>query len=180
MGSIPALPNFAALTVGSATALNQLRDAVNFWALPPRCLAYRSTNQAIPNGMVATAVSMDSEVYDIFQTGDTEMHTSDTPTRIYIRTPGKYEVGAQLRWSSGGAGTIRIARIILNGTTLLCEDARAPLAGTSTTTCTPPPTERHLNVGDYIELVALHDGTAPLDIVGGTGVNFLRVRLTAA
>lgn len=185
MGSIPALPTFAAGTVGSATALNALRDAVNFWALTPRCYAFQATSQSMPNfAGTVTAVTLDAEIYDVpnaLSPGDAPMHDNSTlNTRIYIRTPGKYRISGQIMFAPNSAGH-RVAGVRLNGTTLIVQTSAAAVAvaGISTTTLFTPITVP-LNVGDYVELVGEQSSGGALAIERYRQNTFLQVELAAA
>lgn len=182
MGTIPTPPTFVAGEIPTASKLNQLRDAINFWALTPRTYAWQSVAQSLPNGTV-TAVTFTSEVYDVVQSGDTASHDNTTdPSRIYVRTSGKYEISAQVQIASNATGA-RTATVRLNAAgngaagTVLATNQQSPVTGISTSVSTPT-IEASLTAGDYIELFATQTSGGALNTVAGLGTTFMRMKLT--
>lgn len=184
MGTIPTTPTFTAGEKLTAAELEQINDAVDFWALTPRCYAYQSTIQSLTNNTWA-AITLDAEVYDIVQSGDTVSHDLSTDnSRIYVRTAGKYELSGQVQVASNATG-YRAAQIRLNaagssaGGTGLAVNYQGAISGVSTSVNVIP-VEASLNAGDYIELFGLQNSGGALNTVGGLGVTYLRLKLTGS
>lgn len=182
MGKIPNAPTWRAGYPVTADICNQQRDAMNFWALTPRCYAYQATAQSLTSGTY-TAITLDSEVYDIVQSGDTPMHDTVTNnTRIYIRTAGKYEISGQVQFVSNATGN-RQCSVNLNaaGTwstgTALAQNIQAPVSG-GTSSVTIPKVEAALSEGDYVEIFGYQNSGGSLNTVPGLGITILRVNLT--
>lgn len=181
MGTIPTTPSFTAGEKLTAAKLEQVCDAVDFWALTPRCYAYRSVVQSISTATY-TAVDLDAEVYDIVQSGDTASHSTSTdPSRIYVRTAGKYEIAGQVMFNANATGA-RIAQVRLNGVgTVLSESSQQAITTVGIDTGVPFPTvELALTAGDYIELFAYQGSGGNLDVEFGQGRTFLRLKLTGS
>lgn len=184
MGTIPVGPTFVAGQKLTAAQLNQMNAVSDFWALTPRCYAYSSVAQSIPN-TTGTAIDMTSEVYDIVQAGDSGSHGGVTnPSRIQIRTTGKYEITGQIQFASNATG-IRTAQVRMNAAgnvasgTLLSTNQQAPLTGASTSV-TLPVVEVALTDTDYVEMFATQTSGGALNTVSGQGTTFLRIKLTGS
>lgn len=185
MGTIPTIPTFTAGQVLTAAELNNMKDVADFWALTPRCFAYSGVPQTLTTGVFA-AINFNEEVYDVVQSGDSPSHdTATNNTRIYIRTAGKYEIGAQIEFASNASGN-RQTMVRLNaagsytGGTLLAVNYQSPASGVSTS-CAIPTTEFDFGVGDYIEVFAYQSSGGNLNTVtGAAGVTFLRTKLTGS
>lgn len=182
MGSVPTLPTFSNTTL-SASDLNAICAAVDFWADPPRCNVYRATTQSVSSGSY-DLILWDAEDLDNVQSGDSPMHDLTTDTgRIYIRTAGRYELSGQVTWADN-SGSTRRHRVRLNsggsssGGTLLLETYQDPLNGTLT--ASPLPTIEHqLSAGDYVEVFAYQATGGSLNVVAGYGVTFFRLKLVS-
>lgn len=83
---------------------------------------YNSAAITINNGVVTT-VSFNSERYDT----DNLHSTTTNPERLTITRPGIYLVWANIRFSDNAAG-FRQMVLVLNGTTVIASDIRAPVA----------------------------------------------------
>ena len=179
MGTVPTPPTFGpGETTGVSAKLNLLRDVQNFILNPPRCSAYHGTSANVPNN-TATALALDSELFDVVMSGDSPSHDNVTAnTRLVCRTAGTYEIVGAIRWVSNATG-IREAQVRLNGTTTLIKNAQNPSASSSTD-CATPPIEVALSPGDYIELLGYQTSGGALATVIGREVTFLRFKLTGA
>ena len=188
MGSVPTIATFTAGQVLTAAELNQMKAVADFWALTPRMYAYAATGQSIPNG-TGTAVALDAEIYDIPNnydgSGDSQFHsTFTTNSRLWIRTPGKYEITGQVQLASNATG-VRTVQVRLNAAgnvasgTLLGTNQQSPLTGASTSVAITP-IEVDLVGGDYIEMFATQTSGGALNTVPGQGTTFLRYRLTGS
>ena len=184
MGTIPTAPTFTAGSTLAAADLNELRDAIDFWALTPRTYAWQSAAQSTTSG-AAALIALQSEVYDIVQSGDTASHDLVTDnSRLYVRTTGKYEINGQVQFATNATG-VRTAQIRLNaagavgGGSLLVTAQQSPLTGASTSV-TMPSIEVALTAGDYIEMFGTQTSGGALNTVVGQGVTFLRMKLTGS
>jgi hypothetical protein len=180
VGTIPTTPTFTAGEKLTAAELEQINDAVDFWALTPRCYAYQSLTHN-----TWAPITLDAEVYDIVQSGDTTSHDLSTDnSRIYVRTSGKYELSGQVQVASNATG-YRAAQIRLNaagssaGGSGLAVNYQGAISGVSTSVNVIP-VEASLNAGDYIELFGLQNSGGALNTVGGLGVTYLRLKLTGS
>jgi hypothetical protein len=186
MGTIPTPPTFApGETTGVAAKLNQLRDALNFWAAPPQCYAYPSTGQTTVSG-VWLVITHNAELFDVVQAGDTQMHdVSASQSRITFRTPGKYEVVGQAAFDGSTTGT-RIAQIRLNaagsssGGTRLIQSVQSPVSASFSTFVPLPTVIVQAAAGDYIELFMQQTSGANLGVTPGQENTFMRARLVGA
>lgn len=179
MGTIPTYSSYTTLEYLSSTKLNADRDAGNFWAKTPRCYAYQSTAQTLTTG-VWTAINLQSENYDIVQSGDTAAHDNTTNnSRIYIRTTGIYELSGQVQFVAN-ATAYRMARICLNGPSTILNEQHQGAAPTVSTSVGLIPIEVSLTAGDYVELYGYQASGGNLDTIVGSPYTFLRIRLTAS
>lgn len=186
MGTIPTISTFTAGAVLTATQLNTMKAASDFWALTPRAYVYQSAVTSIANSAASwTLLPMQAEVFDIVQSGDSPMHDTTTdPSRIYIRTAGKYEINGQVQIVLNSAG-YRAAQVRLNaagsgsgGTQLALNVVDASSA--ALVSLPIPTVEVALSAGDYVELFAQQNSGSALNTIVGAGVTFLRVKLSGS
>lgn len=183
MGAIPTPPTFVpGETTGVADKLNQLRDAINFWAAPPQCYAYPSTGQTTTSG-VWLVIGHNAELFDVVQSGDAQSHdVSASTSRITFRTPGKYEVVGQAAFDGNTAGT-RIAQIRLNagalvtGGSRLIQSVQSPVSASFSTYVPLPAVIVQAAAGDYVELFMQQTSGVNIGVTPGADNTFLRVRL---
>lgn len=186
MGTIPTISTFTAGAVLTAAQLNEMKAAVDFWALTPRAYVYQSSVTSVANSAASwTLLPMQAEVFDIVQSGDSPMHDTTTdPSRIYIRTTGKYEINGQVQIVLNSAG-YRAAQVRLNAAGSGSGGTRLALnvvdASSAALVSLPIPTvEVALTAGDYVELFAQQNSGGALNTIVGAGVTFLRVKLTGS
>lgn len=185
MGTIPTFPTLVDGQIVTATDFAAIKAVSDFWALTPRCYAYQNTGQSLSNS-TSTAITLDAEVYDVVQSGDSPSHdTATNNTRLVCRTTGKYEITGQVQFASNATGT-RQAQIRLNaagsgaGGTLLAAATQSPLTGISTSVSVLP-IEAQLAAGDYIEIFGVQSSGAALNTTAGfLGLTFLRMKLTGS
>ena len=184
MGTIPTIATAVAGTVATAAYMNSIKAASDFWALTPRAYVYQSSVTSVANSAASwTLLPFQAEVFDIVQSGDSPMHDTTTdPSRIYIRTTGKYEINGQVQIVLNSVG-YRAAQVRLNaagsgsgGTQLALNIVDASSA--ALVSLPIPTVEVDLSVGDYIEAFARQNSGGALNPVAGSGVTFLRVKLT--
>ncbi|MFQ6170362.1 hypothetical protein ACK8HX_02045 [Oryzobacter sp. R7] len=187
MGTIPTYPAFVAGSVLTAAQLNLARDVDTFWALTPRCSVYQAVATSVVHSAAVTTgtvIAFDTELFDIVQSGDTEMHsTSSNTSRLVIRTPGKYEIAGQVQFVTNATG-IRVAQIALNAAgvygagTLLVQNSQGALS-TGSTSCATGVVEAQLVAGDYLELFGAQSSGAALNTSIGRANTWLRCKLVA-
>lgn len=185
MGTIPTPPTFVAGENPTAAKLNQQRDAVNFWANPPKCRVYQTTGTTVATGSTYAPIGFDSEVFDNVQSGDQPMHDNTTnPSRIVIRTAGKYEFSGQILWTGNATGS-RGLQIRKNaagnpasGVALLTVEVGT--AGAAGTSVVMPTLEEDFVAGDYVELFGRQTSGGNLATLPGTGGTYLRVKLSGS
>lgn len=185
MGTVPTPPTFVAGAVLTAAQLNQLGTVLTFVENPPQCSAYHSSASTTTTA-TWLVVPLQSETYDVVQSGDTPAHDNTTnPSRIYFRTAGKYEIAGQITFAFNSTGT-RQAEVKLNaggvesaGTQLFFTVQGA--VGSSVQTAVPiVPFVITVAAGDYIEVFAYQDSGGNLALVASSGRTFLRTKFVAA
>lgn len=155
------LPVQRTWTVGekvTAAMLNDdVRDAVNFFLAAPTCHVY--------NGAIATAtgtstfMTFASERYD----NDGIHSTTANTSRLTCVTAGVYQINAGLTYAGNATGTKRNIIARLNGATYLPFELTVnPDGGTPTPVALS--FQWKLAVGDYLELRALHDAGATINV----------------
>jgi len=186
MGVIPTIATATAGTVATAAYMNSIKAASDFWALTPRAYVYQSSVTSVANSAASwTLLPMQAEVFDIVQSGDSPMHDTTTdPSRIYIRTTGKYEINGQVQIVLNSVG-YRAAQVRLNaagsgsgGTQLALNVVDASSA--ALVSLPIPTVEVSLTEGDYVEAFAQQNSGGALNTIVGAGVTFLRVKLTGS
>ena len=184
MGVIPTIATAVAGTVATAAYMNSVKAASDFWALTPRAYVYQSSVTSVANSAATwTLLPWQAEVFDIVQSGDSPMHDTTTdPSRVYIRTTGKYEINGQVQIVLNSVG-YRAAQVRLNaagsgsgGTQLALNVVDASSA--ALVSLPIPTVEVSLTEGDYVEAFAQQNSGGALNTVVGVGVSFLRVKLT--
>lgn len=183
MGTIPTISTFTAGAVLTATQQNNIKAAVDFWAQPPMVYAWNSAGITLANS-TSTLVALDSEVYDIVQSGDTASHDNTTNnSRLFIRTSAKYRIYAQVQFATNATGN-RVITVRKNsggsigGGTLLYTVTQGAVSGTSTSvTIASPPTP--LVNTDYIEMFASQSSGGNL-LIGSDVTTYLAFELAAS
>jgi hypothetical protein len=186
MGTIPTIATHGVGAVVTAAYLNSIKAANDFWALTPRAYVYQSSVTSVANSAASwTLLPFQAEVFDIVQSGDSPMHDTTTdPSRVYIRTTGKYEINGQVQIVLNSVG-YRAAQVRLNaagsgsgGTQLALNIVDASSA--ALVSLPIPTVEVSLTAGDYVEAFAQQNSGGALNTVVGVGVSFLRVKLVGA
>lgn len=125
---------------------------------PPSVSARVYNNAAISVAHnTATALTFNTERWDSHAIHSTSSNTS----RLVAPSAGLYAVGGNLQYASG-AGTLRVAQIKLNGTTILANIVVPPVSGD--TTVLNVNTQWSLAAGDYVELIAYQDSGGGLNV----------------
>lgn len=186
MGVVPTPPTIAVGDFPTAAQLNQYRDSINFLKDPPACYAYHAASQSPASG-AWTLMAMTQEIYDNVQSGDTPAHDLATnPSRVYIRTSGKYRIGGQLNFASNAVGA-RQATIWKNSNgdatfatgseIVINKQGAVSGVGTSVTLF---PVKVPLVAGDYVEMFGFQSSGGPLATLTGQSVSFLTVEWAGA
>jgi len=148
-------PTFAA---GEELPASKLSFLVN----KPAAQLYSAAAQSIPNSAF-TALTFDSERFDVFPTGGAKGHsTSVNPSRYTVVTPGVYRIGGRYTYAANATG-FRAAVIAVNGIQL--PDTLA-FGGTPTASLTQHVATQGLvplNLGDYVEILVEQTSGAPLN-----------------
>lgn len=184
MGTVPTPPAFVAGQKLTAAQLNSMDDVMAFMLTPPQCSAYQGVSQNLTTGAWA-AITLDAEVFDIVQAGDTLSHDNATNnSRIFIRTSGKYEVSGQVQIASS-AGGLRAAQVRLNAAgnvasgSLVTQNQQSPVSGGSTSVAVGPYVQP-FTAGDYIEIFGFQSSGGTVATVIGQGTTFLRMKWVAS
>jgi len=183
MGSIPTIPSFAAGDkVGVAAKIQQLADAVSFWASPPKVYAYQSggTGTTCTTG-VTTVLPLNAELYDT----DTCHDNTTNPTRLVAQTPGKYTISGGLAYAVNTTGDRTVtcrknaAGSAAGGT--IVSAGRSPATSSGATIANLPTVEITMAAGDYIELFGLQNSGGNLATNANTTADtWLSMKLTGA
>lgn len=176
MGTIPTVPTFTAGAVLTASDLNAMGTAINFWASPPRASITKSTTQSLNNATL-TLITWDQEVYDTDAMHDTVTNNS----RLICQTAGYYAITGTLSFAINGTGTrgIQIRKNAAGsstGGTLLYDLTWAAIAGSQTTVVVPVFTVA-LVAADYIEMFGNQSSGGALNVTSGSNNSFLSMNL---
>jgi hypothetical protein len=171
MATVPNPRTWAALYNVQPADLNlDLRDAVNFLINPPCVQAHQASAQSIPNNTF-TAVTLDT--VDQLGGGDT-MWVTGSNTRFTAQTAGTYQISGQVTFVANATGE-RAAKFRLNGSADVSEPIENPGAG-GPTTVSLVAFHLHLNVGDYIELMAYQNSGGSLNTYANAEACFALAR----
>lgn len=147
------IDGFSGVTLSAQNASVEVEsDGANWYvvgspATTPAVRAYNSAAQAIPN-TTFTTLTLDSTRFD--QGATTGQHSTTTNTsRLTCQVAGIYQITGTVSLAAA-AGSERIARLLLNGATLIGIQVVYPLSVDAT--AMQVTTLYALAVGDYIEL----------------------------
>lgn len=165
---LPTIARWSAGDQPDVTLFNEVSYALNFAMQPPQGWVVKTgTAQAIPLS-TWTPINLSSVVIDTgAAAGDAPTWTASEPSRIYIRTPGWYDMEASLNWASNTGGTRRLLGIRHMGNFRWRTDVRAAgdmkqrFYGTV-----------FVNANEYLELYAYTDTAQSL--AADPGQNSLR------
>lgn len=141
--------------VAPSTWGDAVRDAIMWLANPPKVHVYHSVAQSITN-VTLTASAFNTERYDT----DTIHDTATNNSRLTCKTAGTYSIGGNVSWEAAAAGTYRLCRIRLNGSTIIASSVSAPSAFAAVSTDLNVTVDYALAVNDYVELVVQHNAGA--------------------
>jgi hypothetical protein len=128
---------------------------------PDTCRVYNSANISITHNTL-TVIDWDSERHDT-----NGMHSTSTNTsRITLQKGGQYFIELSVLFAAESApNSIKIARILLNGSTLLAGQVHRSVGGGSVTqiiSCSAMP---YLQASDYIEAQVFQNTGASLNLL---------------
>lgn len=176
MGTIPTVPTFTAGAVLTASDLNALGTAINFWASPPRAQLYRSAALSLSNS-TWTLLSFDAETYDT----DVMHDNATNPSRLVIKTAGYYRLAGAISYANNNTGTrdysirLNAAGSVSGGTEVFGLTIDPPSAGQGV--CVLPPLTVALAVNDYIEAFGYQSSGGSLTVMTGASNTFLQAEL---
>jgi hypothetical protein len=189
LGTVPITPTFTAGQKLTSANLNQMSSVLSYLSTPPQCSAYQSAAQS-PANTAWTVVTLDAELFDVANNydggSDSPMHDNVTnSSRIYVRTPGKYEISGQVVFSSNATGSRQASiRINSNSDTTLATGSEAignkQSAVSGLATSVPfPVVIVPLVAGDYIELFAWQNSGGALALTTGQSQTYMRLKWVA-
>lgn len=117
--------------------------------------AYVNSALNIPTAS-STMVAFDTEAYDT----DGYWNSGDA-TKLVVPTNGRYLIVGNVSFPSGG-GTLRFAKIFINGSTVIGSHHVAPVSGAETAVNVSALAV--LNAGDYVTLQVYQDSGGNLDV----------------
>jgi hypothetical protein len=134
----------------------------------PMCRAYNSALQTIGTGS-ATAITFDSERFDLGAMHDTGSNTS----RLTVPSGGggKYLVGGNVAWQANSDSSRRIVQMRLNGSTPIGEENNAAINSASYATVQSLSTIYALAAADYVEVVVRQDAGGNLNVTASGNVS---------
>lgn len=128
--------------------------------------------QSVPTSPAETAINWTAEEWD--EGGFHNNAVNNTRITVPAGLGGKYTLSVQFSYAPSGVGTARAVRIRKNGITLLKSTNRLP-AGTSASTDVLFVGTFDLVAGDYLEVLALQDSGANLDVQGSQVLTFAQI-----
>lgn len=136
-------------------------DKVWQWNQPDTCRLTNSATISIANNSTTT-VDWDTERHDT-----NSMHsTSTNPSRITIQKGGQYFIELSILFAAESApNSIKLARIVLNGSNILATQVSRSVGGGAVThgiSCCAMP---YLQAGDYIEASVFQNTGASLNLL---------------
>ena len=121
------------------------------------CRVYNSANISISNATL-TAITFDSERYDT----DNIHSTSSNTSRLTANRAGKYIISGGMAYASNSTGQ-RFIAVRVNGATYI--DVHEVLNIGANNHSVSISTIYHLNVGDYVELIAYQTSGGALNVL---------------
>jgi hypothetical protein len=178
--AVPVPRTWVAGETETATIFNgDVRDTFNFQLAPPRCFAYRTTDESLTNA-TWEVLNFDTELYDSHGA-----HSGVTNTaRLTAPESGLYSVTLQVRFAANSTNS-RQAQVRVNdtssngtgGTRVALVSVQAASGGDVTTIGHTFDTQ--LSATDWIVLDAQQNSGGALNAVSGPGETFLSFRWVA-
>lgn len=175
MGTVPVLPTFTAGQVVTAAQLTALNTAISFLMAPPSAYAYRAA--ALSVGTSAWAlIAYDNELLDT----DTMVDIVGNPSRITIKTPGRFRIEGFANWAFNATGNRELmvrknaAGSSVGGTQIQLAAVATAVTVSGTTQLIS--TEITFAANDYIEMFGWQNSGGALNIIGGQNQTYLQLR----
>lgn len=123
---LPTITKWSAGDQPDATLFNQVSYALDFALNPPQAWVVKTgAAQSIPV-TTYTPISFSAIVLDTgAAAGDAPVWTAADPTKIYLWTPGWYDIEANVEWASSTAGNRRVLSVAHMGVNKWRTDMRA-------------------------------------------------------
>lgn len=138
----------------------------------PSCRASNSVATSIPTGTAtATPLPLDTETFDTDAFHSTTVNTSRLTVPAGLA--GLFLLGGTCQYTASASGALRYASLRLNGSTVLALAELAPATGLFPAFVLT--TLYRLNAGDYVELCAIQDSGAALNMLAGASCWLLRL-----
>lgn len=145
---VPDLTRWSAGDQSDAELFNEISYTLDFLMAPPQAWVVKTgAAQAIP-AATWTPVNLSSIVIDTgAAAGDAPVWTAANASRIYVKTPGWYDIEANMHWASNTDSTRRLFGVAHGGIVKSRIDvlAKGDMKQRLTTTW-------FLNLGEYMEL----------------------------
>jgi hypothetical protein len=180
--TVPTMHTWNTAETPRAEILNSdIRDAVNFFANPPRCQIGQTQSQQV-NAQQVTPLALDTLYYD-----NNSFWNSSNPSLITFNTPGVYQIRAYLHWNYVTGNQAYMIAVCLNtdvfpgnsspnlapgtyypyvGGTKLFEDDRRGSNNSNLGTSTWVEGLYQAQQGDYVQVFVYQLGGV---FIGGTG-----------
>lgn len=146
--TLPVVRNWLAGEIDTGAYMNAIAAWMRFTQTPPATQLTQSVAQSLPTG-TATAILMDTEGLDT----DGGHSLSTNTSRYTCQVAGWYLVSAVIPFSTNGTG-LRNGYLAVNGTRVPGTTAACLASTTDVVVVTVPASLTHLNVGDYVEVLA--------------------------
>jgi hypothetical protein len=137
-----------------------VRDGVNFLLQLPIATVFQTASQLLTAGTTGAPVAFDSTAVDSYGG-----HSNSTNNSRYTaQVAGWYLVGGSVPMNGTVSGTYRKCQIAVNGTVIAYATAQVPQVNSASnaTAVAISPTIVFLNVGDYVQLIAISDASVTL------------------
>lgn len=158
----------------TAAKLNTLEQGLTDSHQMPSVRVTHNTTQSIANS-TDSALAFNTERFDTAGGTASTMHdTAVNNSRLTCRYAGKYQITGNLQFSSSTAGTSRLLKIRVNGTTVIAETKAVNITFAEILITTL----WDLAVNDYVELIAFQDTGAAMTLtnVSAFSPEFMMVR----
>lgn len=157
MGDVPTFDDWAAGEKPTAEKMTtNIRDAGNFFRLPPLCVLRRNTDLAL---VAATTTAVPWQTVDVDNDG---MFDAGNPTRITAMTPGWYQLTGAAVFEPHATG-FRQAEYRRNGLDVF-SGIVALSAGASPHSILPFVGMVRLEAADYVEAIVYQNSGGALDL----------------
>lgn len=153
-------PANSTLTNLNVTGGSTLAD-LQVTAAPPCAVVWNSANLNTNNGST-TRLTFNTQLF----TSTSGMHSTTTnPTRVIAPSSGVYLIVGSVIWSGGSTGGYRFMKILINGSSVIANDARAALNDGNGTAQNLSAIYRFASSGSYAELEVQQNSGSTLSVL---------------